>query len=224
MKVTKFAQSCCLIETSDGTAILIDPGCYSEVGDLLAQMPKLNTLIVTHEHEDHFSRDHIDALLGANPGLQLITNSYLSGILQSEGKVARSVQVREKVEVGSCVLRIMPTDHVAQGKVIPNFGLLLEDNGKLVYHMSDTRYLLPDSLSVEGKIDLLLIPISNRGLVMGMDDAAYFASQLSPRVVAPIHYDSPKDRDRVDTKMFIQMLERNGQRGQILDHGQMIEV
>lgn len=224
MKVTKFAQSCCLIETSDGTTILIDPGRYSEVADLLAQMPRLNTLIITHEHEDHFSRDHIDALLSAHPGLRLITNSYLSGILQPEGKTVRSVEVGEKVEVGSCVMRIMPTDHVAQERVIPNFGLLLEDHGKIVYHMSDTRYLLPDSLSIKGKIDLLLIPISNRGLVMGMDDAAHFASQLHPRLVVPIHYDSPKDRDRVDPAMFLQMLDRYGLQGKILDHGQMIEV
>jgi len=224
MKVTKFAQSCCLIEASDGTAILIDPGRYSEVPDLAAQLPKLNALIVTHEHEDHFSREHIDALLATNPGLQLITNSYLADVLQSEGKSAQSVNVGEEIRIGGINCRVMPTDHVAQGKVIPNFGLLIEADGKLVYHMSDTRYLFPDNLSIEEKIDLLLVPISDRGLVMGMDDAAYFSSQLNPHIVVPIHYDSPKDRDRVDTATFLQMLERNGLRGQILDHGQTIEI
>jgi L-ascorbate metabolism protein UlaG (beta-lactamase superfamily) len=134
------------------------------------------------------------------------------------------MQVGDILDIGSCTLRAMPTDHVAQGKAIPNFGILLEDNGKLVYHMSDTRYLFPDSLAIEKKIDLLLVPISDRGLVMGMDDAVHFASQLNPRMVVPIHYDSPKDRDRIDTAAFLQMLDRYGLYGQILDHGQMIEV
>ncbi|MEM4235222.1 MAG: MBL fold metallo-hydrolase, partial [Candidatus Methanomethylicaceae archaeon] len=74
------------------------------------------------------------------------------------------------------------------------------------YHASDTRYIEPTMLGNTKVLnpDVLCVPISNRGVVMGVDDALYFTSEIKPRIVIPIHYDSPKDSQRVRPEHFVQ--------------------
>ncbi len=87
-----------------------------------------------------------------------------------------------------------------------------------------TRYIEPALLPEETKADCLLVPISDRGLVMGMDDALFFSHQLSPGLVIPIHYDGPKDRDRIDPEEFVTKAGQLGLRAQILSFGEEIEL
>jgi len=50
---------------------------------------------------------------------------------------------------------------------------------------------------------VLAVPISNRGVVMGLDDSIVFTSQIEPQVVIPMHYDSPKDKGRINPNDFV---------------------
>ncbi|MEI6773514.1 MAG: MBL fold metallo-hydrolase [bacterium] len=53
MKITRFAQSCLLIETK-GKRILIDPGnIFFEESLLTDYWKDINILLVTHKHSDH---------------------------------------------------------------------------------------------------------------------------------------------------------------------------
>jgi L-ascorbate metabolism protein UlaG (beta-lactamase superfamily) len=98
--------------------------------------------------------------------------------------------------------------------------MLFESGKQRIYYTGDTRYIPHKLIGIEDCPDFLLIPISNRGLVMGTDDAMYYASQLYSRVTVPLHYDSPKDCDRMDTKLFQEALTRLSLQRKILSHGE----
>src|SRR4051812_33332560 len=85
MKITKFVHSCLLIEEGE-VKLLIDPGEYSfEEGGLeVSKLPKIDYLLITHEHGDHMSIDGIKQILVANPELKIITNPSALNILASE--------------------------------------------------------------------------------------------------------------------------------------------
>src|SRR5579862_1211219 len=54
MKVTRYFQSCLLIEEG-GARVLIDPSTQEK--DRLADFGKLDAVFYTHEHGDHFDAD-----------------------------------------------------------------------------------------------------------------------------------------------------------------------
>jgi L-ascorbate metabolism protein UlaG (beta-lactamase superfamily) len=51
MKITRYFQSCLLIEVS-GAKILIDPSGHEK--DRVNELGKLDAVLYTHEHSDHF--------------------------------------------------------------------------------------------------------------------------------------------------------------------------
>ncbi len=220
MHLTKFAQSCCLITTKGGRRILIDPGSYNAFGqDFPTQFPSIHAVIVTHEHADHCSQEHLLALQAAHFDVEPITNPSLATTLRDFRRIT-TLEPDEMYQLGDCVIRATPTDHMG----LPNFGVLIENAGVRMYHAGDTRYIFPEKVGVAKNPDLLLIPISNRGLVMGVDDAAYFAAQLHPKLTVPIHYDGPRDKDRVNPELFVTLLGRYGLQGKILAHGVEIDL
>lgn len=101
-------------------------------------------------------------------------------------------------------LTLTKTDHVVGNEAIINFGFVLREGATRVYYMSDSRFIEPTLLGNDVlNPTVLIIPISDRGLVMGFDDALYFANEVKPKVVVPMHYNSPKDEPRVDPGDFV---------------------
>jgi len=59
MKLTKYPQSCFLLEYKK-TNILIDPGKYSFKNNFrISSWPQINILLITHSHHDHLYIDII---------------------------------------------------------------------------------------------------------------------------------------------------------------------
>ena len=59
---------------------------------------------------------------------------------------------------------------------------------------------------------------------MGIDDALVFASDLKPGLVIPLHYDSPKDKDRVNPKEFAQKASEIGLTPRIMAFGEEMDL
>ena len=71
------------------------------------------------------------------------------------------------------------------------FGVIIKHKNEIIYHTSDTHaYDNPPGCSI------LFVPINNRGLCLGPQEAADFANLTNAKVVVPFHYDSPKDANR----------------------------
>ncbi|MFF3325232.1 MBL fold metallo-hydrolase [Streptomyces sp. NPDC002889] len=68
MRLTKKTHACVRLE-KDGSALVIDPGGFSEQDAALGA----DVILVTHEHPDHFDEGRLRAALEANPAAGLWT-------------------------------------------------------------------------------------------------------------------------------------------------------
>ena len=102
-------------------------------------------------------------------------------------------------------------------KVIENIGYIINDKETRVYITSDTICFQNDY-----KCDILCVPVSDYGVVMGAFEASLFAKETNAKLVIPLHADSPKYPVNFD---FVkEMFENNEVKYQILQNDESIEI
>ena len=113
-------------------------------------------------------------------------------------------KVGDSIDEKGFKISFVKTDHFAKGEMVVNFGLFIQADGFSYYHTCDTRFMetMVYDLDLVKNPTVLSVPISNRGVVMGVEDSIVFTSQVLPRIVVPGHYDSPKDKVRVSPQDF----------------------
>ena len=82
MKLTKYAQSCFLIET-EGKKILIDPGDMVDE-DTINNFRDINIILYTHTHNDHCFVDYAKKLKVKNNPIIIGNREIVEKILYSE--------------------------------------------------------------------------------------------------------------------------------------------
>ncbi len=220
MKITRFAQSCILIETGN-KRILIDPG-YLLYEDSLShkEWSNIDVLLVTHKHRDHC---HIDAIkeITKNPKTKFYTtqevvNKYpeLSPIIVKVGDILNFDDV--KVEVVSAVHGYLPLMR-GEREVHENVGYIIDDGINRAYQTSDTICFKNDY-----KCDILFVPVCNHGVAMGPREAALFAEETEAKHIIPIHYDNPDHP--VDFKQVKKVFEKQDLNLRFLELKESIEV
>lgn len=173
MKVTRYTQSCLLVEDGD-TRILLDPSGQEEQN--IEKFGKLNAVIYTHEHGDHFSAEL--AKIFADRGAVLYANESTAKQIDSDKTIVTDGQ---KFSLKSMTFKAIELPHclMTDGSKGPqNTGYLINGN---LFHPGDGKYL-------EGlNIDNLALPIT--GPDVSIKEAFDFAKQLSAKRAIPIHYD-----------------------------------
>jgi L-ascorbate metabolism protein UlaG (beta-lactamase superfamily) len=205
-----FGQSAFRLTTPGGKVIMIDPYITAnpktppEYKDL-DKLGKIDMILVTHGHFDHFgdsvelARKNNAPVLGtAGMGDTL----RVLGILPENLSLRMNKSGRFEAFPGVKITQVhaehsseMVLKDPATGKegVYPGgepVGLIIElENGFKIYHMGDSG-LFSDMkfIGERYKPDLLLIPIGGH-FVMDPKDAAYATTQwIKPRMVIPMHY------------------------------------
>ncbi|MFH0856412.1 MAG: MBL fold metallo-hydrolase [bacterium] len=220
MKITRFAQSCVLIETNN-KRILIDPGFiqYKELY-LGNEWRDLDILLITHKHNDHCYSEAIKEIL-KNEKTKIYTTKevaeaypeFTADIIK-EGEVLFFEGIT--IEAVKAVHGYIPL--LKDGKEIcENVGFIIDDGKKRAYQTSDTICFKNDY-----KCDILFVPVSNHGLVMSPFEATLFAKETEAELVIPVHCDNPRfpaDFEKVD-KYF----NEQGLNYKFLKIGEMIEI
>jgi L-ascorbate metabolism protein UlaG (beta-lactamase superfamily) len=174
MKVTRYFQSCLLIE-DDNTRVLIDPSGQEK--DNLDKFGDLDAVFYTHEHPDHFDAEMAQMFVEQDMA-PVYANASTAKLIKAS---KTEVKDGQEFTVGGIKVKAIELPHclMIDGSQGPqNTGYLI--NNKL-FHAGDGKEL-------KGlKIEVLAGPIT--GPDISLKDICFFTNQVSAKILLPIHYD-----------------------------------
>lgn len=167
MRVTKHEHAALRIEDS-GKLLLIDPGSFTlpldELTDAVA-------VVLTHEHPDHWTPDHLDRILKATGGIPIYAPEGVAKAAAGYDIIV--VQPGDTVTIAPFTLRFFGGAHAVIHETIPvvdNVGVLVNDE---FYYPGDS-YAVPKGVDVK----LLAAPLGAPWLKIG--EAIDFVLAVKP--------------------------------------------
>ncbi len=223
MKITKYNQSCMLIETND-KRILIDPGVFGYREEILNEKwIDIDIILVTHKHADHCNTDAINEIIKRDNAKLYVTNE-----IQDTYNFEKYTIVKEneninidniKIEVVHAVHGYLTGMKERGAEVLENVGYIIDDGNKRFYTTSDTI-----NFYNEIKCDIIAIPFNGNGLTMGLVDGIDFIKAINPKLVLPIHMEHPNPIMNPNIELLKQKLEKNSIKFKILELCEEIKV
>lgn len=175
MKITRYFQSCLLIE--EGRArILIDPSGQEK--ERMGDFGQLDAVLYTHEHSDHF-----DAGMAQDFVEQGIAPVYANASTAKQIKASKTVvKDGQEIDINGLKVKVIELPHCLLTSGAPgpqNSGYLI--NNKL-FHPGDGV-----ELDNHLRVDNLALPVI--GPDISLKDAFSFCRKLEAKIAIPIHYD-----------------------------------
>lgn len=173
MKITKFVHSCLLVETQE-QVILVDPGQFSWESNLfdIGQLGRLDVVVITHEHFDHFHEPFVQAILQKFPDVQFVSTPEVVAKLQAMGALQTRSESAEGVETFS-------------GQRHAPLAPLGDAPENIAVHIADTLTIGGDRHDLEESREVLALPVTAPWGSMTV--AADMALKLMPKKIIPVH-------------------------------------
>ena len=217
MKITKFPQSCLLIETKE-KKILVDPGNLKYKEEYLDIWKQADIILITHKHPDHCNNEVLEKL---NKDITIYStkevqeaNQNLSIHIIKESDVIELNGI--KIEVVHAIHGYQPLLKRAK-EVHENVGYIIDDGKNRLYTTSDTI-----CFRNEYKADILCTPVTGHGLTMSAFEAALYAKEVGAILTIPIHMDNPAFPP--DLEYIKEMFEKYEVEYEVLENDESIEV
>jgi len=185
MKITKYPQSCFMVETNN-KKILIDAGSLKYQDYFLEEWKTADFILITHKHADHIKSDVLKDINIPIYSTQEVQNTYpeITFNLVKENDILNLENI--KIEVVKAIHGYNPMLKNG-GQVFENVGYIIDDGKHRFYITSDTICFNNDY-----KADVVALPLTAHGLTMSSFEAALFAKELEAKLVLPIHMDNDK--------------------------------
>ena len=217
MKITKFPQSCLLIETKE-RKILIDPGTLKYKEEYFDIWNNVDIILITHKHPDHCN---IGVLEKINKNIKI----YSTQEVQEANKNLNINIVKENdtIELDNIKIEVVHAIHGYQPllkgdkEIHENVGYIVDDGENRLYTTSDTI-----CFKNAYKADILCIPVTGHGLTMSAFEAALYAKEVGATLTIPIHMDNPAFPP--DFKYIEEMFNKYEVEYEILENDETIEV
>ena len=174
MKLTKFLQSCVLVEDSNEVA-LFDPDSFTWGAKIfpLDTLNKLDYILITHHHGDHFNLDFVKALITKFPNTKIFTSQDVAQQLSEAG-------LKNVLTESSGRITITKAEHESME---PIFDHPIGDNVAIDFNNKITHP--GDSYHIEKTCDILCLPVD---APWGSNVLALrLAEKLKPKMMLPIH-------------------------------------
>lgn len=174
MRVTKFEHACLLIDKG-GETVVVDPGSFT------TPLPDLDgvvvAIVVTHEHNDHWTSEHLHRILKRNPHAQIFGPAGVA-TAASEFEVT-VVEDGDKHQVGGFELSFYGSQHAIIHPSIP----VIDNVGVMV---DGTLFYPGDAFTVPPvKVDTLAAPAGAPWLKIS--EAMDYVTAVSPKRCFPTH-------------------------------------
>ena len=176
MELTKHTHACVTFDKG-GSRLLVDPGAFTPNRAELAA--SAGTILITHEHFDHFDEEAIAAALDARPELRVYGPAAVVDRWQARRGQVTAVVEGERFDVDGFDVAVFGGLHAAIHRDIPqvaNVGYLIDGH---VYHPGDS-YFVPAA-----PVTTLLVPTSGPWTKFG--EAADFVRAVNPERAVQIH-------------------------------------
>ncbi len=211
MKITKYEHACVVAE-EQGKRVVIDPGEWTpEFGGV----ENIAAVIVTHVHPDHFSRQHLDAILSANQDVAVYTTQEVADELR--GKKVVVPEVYEDYTAGPFTLRFFGETHAEIHRTVSrpqNIGVSINDQ---FYYPGDS-FTPPDH-----EIQILAVPAGAPWMKIG--EAMDFIQAVEPKRVFPTHTALLSERGLASADKWLkQASDVDGAQYTRLQSGESIEI
>ena len=217
MKITKFPQSCLLIETK-GKKILVDPGNLKYKEEYFDIWNNVDIILITHKHPYHCNTEILEKL---DKNITIYStkevseaNTTLNINIVKENDIIELENI--KIEVVHAVHGYQPLLKGAK-EIHENVGYIVDDGENRLYTTSDTICFRNNY-----KADILCIPVTGHGLTMSAFEASLYAKEVGAILTIPIHMDNPAFPPDFD---FIkEMFEKYEVEYEILDNDESVEI
>lgn len=193
MRLTYLGHSCFLVETA-ATRLIVDPFLTGNPSaPIKADDVQCDYILISHGHEDHTG----DALaLAQRCGATIVANHEITEYFAAKGAKTHGMNPGggHDFPFGRVKLTLAHHSSSLEAGLNPIYlgvpcGLLVQADGKTLYHAGDTALFLDMQLIGRAGIDVALIPIGDN-YTMGPEDAVTALDFLRPKVAVPIHYNT----------------------------------
>ncbi len=171
--------------------LLIDP--FLTGNDLAVDKPgdfSPSHILLTHGHADHYGDTEE---IAERSGAMVVSSFEIAEYLGRKGISAHGMNPGGSFAFPFGRLKFTPAWH---SNSLPDgtyggmpMGLVLEAEGKRVYHAGDTALFSDMTLVARGGLDVAFLPIGDN-FTMGPADALETVKLLQPKQVVPIHYNT----------------------------------
>ncbi len=226
MKITYLAHSCFLIETSKAR-LIIDPYLTgNDLAPVKAADVTADYVLCSHGHEDHTC----DALaIARRCGATIIANYEIAEYFAAQGAKTHGMDPGGAFAFPFGRVKLTIAHHTSSvgAGLHPVYlgcpcGIIIQADGRTIYHAGDTGLFLDMQLIGRAGIDLALVPIGDN-FTMGIDDAAAALDYLKPKLTVPMHYNT-WPVIKVDPQRFVEVAARADHTVQVLDPGESLEL
>lgn len=227
MRLTYHGHSCFFLETSQAR-IVIDPFLNDNpAARIKARDVQCDFVLISHGHEDHSGdaleiAQHCDATIVAN--YEIAEYFAAKGAKKTHGMNPGG---GHNFPFGRVKLTLAHHTSSVEAGLKPIYlgvpcGLLIQADGKTLYHAGDTALFLDMQLIGRAGIDVAMIPIGDN-FTMGPEDAVTALDFLKPKVAVPIHYNTWPVIAQ-DAAAFAGQAAKSGHTVRVMNSGDVLDV
>jgi L-ascorbate metabolism protein UlaG (beta-lactamase superfamily) len=208
MKITRYPQSCLVVQAENGK-VVIDPGINFLEHHEFSEIADVDAVLYTHQHADHY--DEVVAKEFINRGVPIICNASTAVLVGSHAMV---VEDGQHFEVAGMQVQARELPHMLlpDGSDGPqNTGYVIDN---VFFHPGDGKEIR------NLRVDTLALPIT--GPDMSLKESFDFAKQVEAKTIIPIHFDLLG----ADPYMYERFAKNNNMPFEmiVLDDGETVEL
>lgn len=182
MKITKFPQSCALIE-SNKEKLLVDAGVIKYDESFLKYWKKADAVLITHRHSDHLNAEVLKRL-------KLPIYSTAEVATYNPELNIKIIKAGDKFQLGKFKIEVVKAIHgytFAPNSIEENIGFVISDGKNTVYFTSDTI-----AHKTEVKTDVLFADTTAFDASLSLWGTAEMYKQVGAKLLIVAHQDGGK--------------------------------